>query len=142
MKRGVIVSIVIGILIIIIFSVLFYRPTLQISDAYVIPGPNSAVYMTIRNIGLVKVCIVGVNVINPNGMKAMLHATVIEENGTAKMVHVEKICIEPFQTFKLEPGRYHIMIMGDVSGFKSIKLKLSFEGGDSIEVVVPIKGKM
>ncbi len=142
-KMKKIVIIVIILIVIIAVIGFLYRPIITVEGAYVKLGlRNAAGYMTLRNYGLVQDCVIGVEFIQPQGVKAMLHKTEMDKStGTMKMVHVEKVCIAPFQTFEFKPGGYHIMIMKELSDFNEVKFRLRLESGALIDVTAPVMVK-
>jgi periplasmic copper chaperone A len=80
-----------------------------------IPAPistakSAAGYMAISNEGATEDTLIGVEV--DFAAKAMLHTTEFGANGVARMMHVPALTIPAEDTVVLEPGGYHIMLMG------------------------------
>lgn len=76
--------------------------------------------------------------------RVMLHRSE-EENGIARMKHVDRIAIPAGETVALEPGGYHIMFMGlDGSPFESgntFPATLVFESAGEVEVEFKIEAR-
>ena len=69
-----------------------------------------------------------------------LHRTV-EEGGVASMVKQEQVEIAPGATLKMEPGGYHVMLIGFKQPLKAgdeVPLVLQFEGGATKALSVPV----
>ncbi len=66
---------------------------------------------TLVNPSLRTVCLTGVEVVEPAGVKAELHVTEIR-NGVASMRPVDKVCAPPLGRVKLGHMGYHVMLMG------------------------------
>jgi len=117
-------------------------PSIEIHDPRASMTPKAiAVYMMIHNHGFGSDCLVGAEVEEPFKAMAELHRTVLE-GGVAKMQPVDRICIPGRSGVSLEPGGYHIMIMGNFTGnISEITLKLHFEKSGDIMVRVPISGE-
>lgn len=80
-----------------------------------IPAPmgmakSAAGYMAISNEGATDDILIGVEV--SFAAKAMLHTTEFSTDGVARMMHVPALEIPAQDTVVLEPGGYHIMLMG------------------------------
>jgi len=71
-----------------------------------------------------------------------LHKSV-EENGMHKMLKQEALVIPEMGSLELRPGGYHVMLIGvqepRPKAGDVIPLRLDLEGGESIEVSVPVK---
>ncbi len=70
----------------------------------------AAGYMGISNTGEHPDRLIGVE--TPAAQSAMLHQSMVDANGVASMAHVEALEIPAQDTVVLEPGGYHIMLMG------------------------------
>ena len=86
---------------------------------------NSAAYLTIRNRGdapdkLVEVTIGGAT-------RVELHESFVDERGIASMRPVDSVEVPPGGEARLEPGGFHVMLMG---------LESTLWVGDSIEIVL------
>ncbi|PWV37424.1 MAG: hypothetical protein DJ555_02270 [Desulfurococcaceae archaeon] len=118
-------------------------PSIEIHDPYGKITPKViGVYMMIHNHGFGQDCLVGVEMISPMKMKAEIHRTVMI-SGVARMEPVDSICIPGRSEARLEPGGYHIMIMGNytemMDSIKEIVLVLHFQRSGDIRITVPIK---
>lgn len=75
------------------------------------PGAKAAAaYMAISNDGGSEDRLIGVEI--PVAQSALLHQTQVGADGVASMSHVESLTIPADDTVVLEPGGYHIMLMG------------------------------
>jgi copper(I)-binding protein len=100
-----------------------------------------AVYMMIHNHGFGSDCLVGVDVEAPFKAKAEIHQTVVE-GGVASMKPVDRICVAGRSEISLEPGGYHIMIMGNLTeDIKELTIVLHFQKSGDIKVRVPISSQ-
>lgn len=74
-----------------------------------------------------------------------LHKSV-EENGMHKMLKQEALVIPEMGSLELRPGGYHVMLIGvqepRPKAGDVIPLRLDLEGGESIEVSVPVKKRV
>ncbi len=97
---------------------------------------GGGVFFIAHNHGLVEACIVGAEVLEPAGIRAELHRTIIE-NGVARMQTVEKICIPPrgeVRALGVEGDGHHIMLIGEVpKGIQAIKIRLILGGGATVD---------
>jgi copper(I)-binding protein len=95
-------------------------------------------YMTITNNGDTDDALVAVSADFP---RVMIHQTV-EEDGIAKMSHVDRVEIPAGETVKLAPGGYHVMFMGLdgplVDGAK-IPATLTFEKAGEVDVTFNVE---
>ncbi|MEL6118985.1 MAG: copper chaperone PCu(A)C [Pseudomonadota bacterium] len=97
-------------------------------------------YMTITNQGSTADALVGVTADFP---RVMIHQTV-EEDGIAKMKHVDRIEIPAGETVKLLPGGFHVMFMGLEEPLKdgeTIPATLIFEQAGEVEVVFNVEAR-
>lgn len=105
-----------------------------------IPAPTgsaqvAAGYMGISNEGDHPDTLIGVEV--GFAAKAMLHTTEFSADGVASMKHVEALEIPADDTVVLEPGGYHIMLMGLTQPLKvgdMLPATLIFEHGGRVEI--------
>lgn len=105
-----------------------------------IPAPMgsaqvAAGYMGISNAGDHADTLVGVEV--GFAAKAMLHTTEFSADGVASMKHVEALEIPAGDTVVLEPGGYHIMLMGLTQPLNvgdMLPATLIFEQGGRVEI--------
>jgi copper(I)-binding protein len=94
----------------------------------------TAAFMTLHNTGKTADRLVSVS--TPVAKKAALHVMAMK-NGVARMHRVDGIAVAPGKTVVLEPGGFHIMLMGlrypVKKGFK-VPLTLRFEKAGIITV--------
>jgi len=102
-------------------------------------GANSAAYMTVLNAGKRPQRLVGARC--DAARAAQLHRTTIDDSGMARMGEVESVEIPAEGRLVLEPGGYHLMLMGVGSLVEgdTVELTLRFEGADSIRVRAPVR---
>ena len=70
-----------------------------------------------------------------------LHKTEFDTTGTARMSAAPELRVAPGETFKLEPGGMHVMLIDVESPLvegETLPLRLKFYDGDDIIVDVPI----
>ncbi|HEX9770459.1 MAG TPA: copper chaperone PCu(A)C [Kiloniellales bacterium] len=102
-------------------------------------GKTAAAYLTVINQGTVADRLIGIA--TPVAESAMLHTSVMGEDGVMKMRPVAAIEVPAGGEVKLEPGGLHIMLMGvhePLKAGKHFPLTLSFERAGEFEVTVPI----
>ncbi|WP_172623943.1 copper chaperone PCu(A)C [Octadecabacter sp. SW4] len=71
----------------------------------------------------------------------VLHKTEFDTTGTARMSAAPELRVAPGETFKLEPGGMHVMLIDVESPLvegETLPLRLKFYDGDDIIVDVPI----
>jgi copper(I)-binding protein len=119
------------------------RADVQVEGAWVraVVGPdaNSAAYMTLHNRGTVSDRLVGGR--SGAARMAELHRTQIDSAGLARMGRVEALDLPAGGTVLLEPGGYHLMLMGVgtlVEG-DAIELTLVLAGSDPIQVEAEVR---
>ncbi len=72
----------------------------------------------------------------------MIHETVVDENGVAKMNMVDALVIPAGKSVTLKPGGTHVMLMDlkePVTGKEKIELDLKFENAGEMKVEAPVK---
>lgn len=95
-------------------------------------------YMRITNTGSTDDALIGVKADFP---KVMIHQTV-EEDGIARMMHVERLDIPAGETVVLEPGGYHVMFMGlsePLEAGSEVPATLIFEKAGEVEVMFNVE---
>lgn len=142
MKRAVIAILVVIIIAAVAGGTILWSylqtPSIEIHDPRFVMTPKAiAVYMMIHNHGFGSDCLVGVDVEAPFKAEAEIHETVVE-GGVASMKPVDRICIAGRSEISLEPGGYHIMIMGNLTeDIKELTIVLHFQKSGDIRVRVP-----
>ncbi len=100
-------------------AVLTYLLTVSpyVTDAEVIvTAPDVGMLsFTLVNPSLRTVCLTGVEVVEPAGVKAELHVTEIRD-GVVTMKPVDRVCAPPLGTVRLGHMGYHVMLMGPLNG--------------------------
>ncbi len=92
-------------------------------------------YMGVSNNGHHADRLIGVE--TPAAKSAMLHESSVGADGVAKMSHVEGIDLPAGETVVLEPGGYHIMLMGltkPLTEGEMVPATLIFEHAGRIEM--------
>lgn len=108
-------------------------------------GPNmlGAAYMTLKNGGKEADTLQSAS--SPGAGMVMIHQNIQGANGVMEMRHVEGgLTVPPGGTVALQPGGYHIMLMGlkhNLEEGKSFPLKLSFAHAGDVDVEVKIEKK-
>jgi copper(I)-binding protein len=83
---------------------------------------------------------------SPAFAELMLHRS-IEEAGTSRMEHVDRVALNPAQTVEFAPGGYHLMLMQrkqDVHAGQEVPVTLRFSDGETLTArfkVVGAQGK-
>ena len=104
----------------------------------------SAVFLFIKNTGKKANALVGVSVAPEIAGKAELHQTIMTEEGTMKMVPVEKIKLPAGKQVALKPGGYHIMLLELTEPLvvgEKFAVTLRFAKGPKIAVMAEVKGE-
>lgn len=97
-------------------------------------------YMTITNTGESPDALIAVKADFP---RVMIHQTV-EEDGIAKMNHVDRIDIPAGETVKLTPGGFHVMFMGLEAPLEEgakIPATLVFENAGEVDVTFNVEAR-
>ncbi|MGA9763385.1 MAG: copper chaperone PCu(A)C [Rhodomicrobium sp.] len=108
-------------------------------------GPNmlGAAYMTVKNNGKEADTLKSAS--SPDAGMAMIHQNIQGENGVMEMRMVEGgLTIPAGGTVALQPGGYHIMLMGlkhNLEEGHSIPMKLDFAHAGAVDVEVKIEKK-
>jgi periplasmic copper chaperone A len=100
---------------------------------------TAAAYLTVINQGTQADRLIGVS--TPVADSAMLHQSVMDENGVMKMRPLEAIDVPAGGEVKLEPGGMHVMLMGVHQPLKAgehVPLTLSFERAGDVAVTVHV----
>ncbi len=107
------------------------RPTLKGTH-------TGAAYLTLINRGTAPDRLLGVS--TPVAERSEIHEDVMKD-GVMSMRPVAALTLAPGTTTALEPGRYHVMLMGVREPLKaggSFPLTLTFENAGALEVMVAI----
>lgn len=117
--------------------------SVAIKDAWVRAaqsGGTTAAYMTITNGSGADDTLVSVS--TPAAMSASIHETSTDASGMTGMHPVEGIKVPAGGTVTLEPGGYHVMLMGltgDLAAGQVVRLTLTFKTSGTIEVSAEVR---
>ncbi len=103
-------------------------------------GGNSAVYFTIENPGQEADRLLGAQC--DAAQMVQVHMTVMEADGTSKMMHQEAVDIPAGESISFEPGGLHIMLMNlteDLQPGQVLPVTLEFENAGAVEVMASVR---
>jgi copper(I)-binding protein len=115
----------------------------QVEDAWVraVVGPNAntAAYMVLRNAGSAPGRLTGAQ--SDAARMTELHRTTIDEAGLARMGHVEALDVPAGGVVTLEPGGYHLMLMGvgSLAVGDTVEITLGLESADPLHVAAEVR---
>lgn len=116
---------------------------IMVDDPYVRavpPGqPNSASFMTLHNKGENGSALIAVS--SPAAEVVELHTHIMEE-GMMRMRKVDKIDLPAGGAVKLQPGGFHVMMIGlkqKLIPDEKVSLTLNFDDGSSLDVDAPVR---
>ena len=118
-------------------------PDLVVEDAWIRQSPPgatmTAAYAKLRNAGKQALAIDGA--LAPNFASAELHRTVIEA-GVSRMRHGEPLTLAPGAHAALEPGGWHLMLMGPTRPLRAgDRVPLALQcGTESTEYTFTVRG--
>ncbi len=118
-------------------------PDLDVEDAWVraaTAGSNSAAYLTVHNSGQAPDRLLGGSAEFATATE--LHRTTIDEAGMALMGRVEGLDLAAGATVVLEPGSYHLMLMGltrSLTEGETVSLVLEFETSGPVTVQAEVR---
>jgi copper(I)-binding protein len=117
-------------------------PSIQIDGAWARPaqaGANSAVYFVLSNRDQDD-RLIGVRSSAANMVQ--VHATLVDEAGTASMQHQETLDVPAGSMLTFRPGGLHVMLMGLTSDLVEgdiLQVTLIFETYGELEIDVPVE---
>ena len=122
----------------------FAEGTITVDDAYARSSGKSAkagaAFMMIQNQGDTDDRLVGVT--SEAAARVELHTHKVDDNGVAKMVHVEEgFAIPAGATHMLKRGGDHVMFMGLTAPFEQdamVPVTLIFETAGEVEIKIPV----
>ncbi|WP_050603242.1 copper chaperone PCu(A)C [Ruegeria sp. 6PALISEP08] len=122
----------------------FAEGTITVDDAYARSSGKSAkagaAFMMIQNQGDTDDRLVGVT--SEAAARVELHTHKVDDNGVAKMVHVEEgFAIPAGATHMLKRGGDHVMFMGLTAPFEqdaTVPVTLIFEKAGEVEIEIPV----
>jgi periplasmic copper chaperone A len=100
----------------------------------------AAVYLTIHNNTDVDDALVGAS--SPVAAAVELHQSTADEDGAMGMLPVDQVPIPAHGDASLEPGGYHIMLVGLVEPLvegSQIEIRLEFAAGEPQTILVPVR---
>lgn len=103
-------------------------------------SPVAAAYMTIKNEGNADDKLLSVT--SSISGSTMIHRTVVDDKGVARMDMVDALVIPAGKSVTLKPGGTHIMLMDlkePVTGKEKIELDLKFENAGDMKIEAPVK---
>lgn len=119
------------------------EPVLTVADPWVREGPPNARvlagYMLIRNPSDRAETVMGAS--SPAFHSVEMHRTVLDE-GVARMVEQERLQIPAGGQLALEPGGYHLMLMGaqrPLLAGDTVEIVLDLGGGRQVNVKAPVR---
>ena len=119
------------------------RPDIQVEDAWVraVAGPNvtTAAYMTLRNVGNAPDRLSGAR--SEIARMTGLHRTTIDDSGLARMGEVDGLDLPAGGAAQLEPGGFHVMLMGVGSLVEgdSVEITLLLEVHGPLDIVAEVR---
>ncbi len=119
------------------------KQPLSISDAYVrapvAERDVTAAFMTIDNNSQTAIKLQGAS--SPDAKRVELHQHT-HTDGMMRMRQVEHIDIPAQATVALEPGGYHMMLIGitaELRDQKNVELSLNFSNGETLKLTAPLR---
>lgn len=131
------IPVVVGMIVIVVACGSGSSPT--VSDARIgqPTGPNAALYFTASGYGVADRLISASTDVAPT---VELHETTMGEGGTMSMAHVQSLDLPADGQLVLEPGGYHMMLLGvdPVELGSTVEITLTWEkaGSQRIEAIV------
>lgn len=119
------------------------RPEIQVEEAWVraVAGTNvnTAAYMTLRNAGNAPDRLIGAR--SDIARMTGLHRTTIDETGLARMGEVDGLDLPAGAAALLEPGGFHVMLMGVGSLVEgdTVEITLLLETSGSLDIVAEVR---
>ncbi|WP_209546981.1 copper chaperone PCu(A)C [Ruegeria sp. HKCCSP346] len=118
--------------------------TIKVDDAFARSSGKTAkagaAFMMIQNLGDADDRLVGVT--SDAAARVELHTHKVDDNGVAKMVHVEEgFAIPAGETHMLKRGGDHVMFMGLTEPFEQdamVPVTLIFEKAGEVEIEIPV----
>lgn len=119
------------------------RPDVRVEGPWVraVTGAdaNTAAYLTLHNTGSAPDRLLGAR--SDAAQATELHRTTIDEAGLARMGRVEAVDIPRGDSVVLEPGGYHLMLMGagPLAEGDTVRLSLLLETSGALEVAAEVR---
>ena len=119
--------------------------SIEISNAWIreVPAESgiTALYFDIQNSGNTEDIIVSIN--TPFSEKAEIHNSVIDDDGTAKMVKIEEVTIATGDKIRFAPGGMHVMLIGlskDINAGEEYEFNIIFQKEGKKTLKAKVKG--
>ena len=123
-----------------------FASNIEVKDAYVRatpPGlPNSAAFMTVANNTAEDIAIVKASSTIAKAVELHTHDM---KNGVMRMYQVSRIIVPKNAKTVLQPGGFHVMLIGLVKPLKkgdTVTFTLEFSNGETKTITAPIKTVM
>ncbi|MCK5449016.1 MAG: copper chaperone PCu(A)C [Gemmatimonadetes bacterium] len=119
------------------------QPDVQVEDAWVraVSGSdvNTAAYMTLRNRGDAPDRLTGARA--EAARMTGVHRTTIDSTGLARMREVDALDLPAGSSVALEPGGYHLMLMGvgPLAAGDTIEITLLLEASESLDIAAEVR---
>lgn len=119
------------------------QPDIQVEEAWVraVAGTNvnTAAYMTLRNAGNAPDRLIGAR--SDIARMTGIHRTTIDESGLARMGEVDGLDLPAGGAALLEPGGFHVMLMGVGSLVEgdTVEITLLLEGSGSLDIAAEVR---
>ncbi|WP_170417930.1 copper chaperone PCu(A)C [Ruegeria atlantica] len=122
----------------------FAQDIITVDDAYARSSGKTAkagaAFMMIQNDGTTDDRLIGVK--SDAAARVELHTHIVDENGVAKMTHVEEGFVIPAgEAHMLKRGGDHVMFMGLTAPFEqdaTVPVTLIFENAGEVEIEIPV----
>lgn len=128
-----------------VMSPMFANAAITVADAWIPAAPPGTVahagYLRIVNQGTTERTLVGVS--SETFQQVMVHRTVQEE-GTARMVHLDELPLPIGQEIRFEPGGLHIMFIGaqqEIKPEQFIIVLMEFDDGTELSVPFVVRSR-
>lgn len=120
-----------------------HESTLRVEDAWVREAPPTArvlgMFMRLHNAGSEELVILGAS--SPVCERVEIHRTLIEE-GVARMIPQPELRLAPGETLSLEPGSYHLMLIGPHQPARAgdeVPLLILYDDNHVERVIAPVR---
>lgn len=116
---------------------------LRVEDPWVREAPPTArvlgMFMQLHNAGGEELVIQGAS--SPACERVEIHRTLIEE-GVARMILQPELRLAPGETLSLEPGSYHLMLIGPRQTLRAgdeVELLIQYDDNQVEQIVTPVR---
>ena len=100
---------------------------------------TTAAYMVLRNVGDAPGRLVGLR--SEAARDVQLHRTTIDDSGLARMTEIDALDIPAGGSVVLEPGGYHLMLVGagPLAAGDTVRITLDLEGSAPVEIEAEVR---